>query len=65
VPTIIVGAVGALLAGIPVYFSKLWGMKHLPTEMVADPAGADQVPPASAFEPGAEPEGSSPTEPLN
>jgi MFS family permease len=65
VPTIIVGAVGALLAGIPVYFSKMWGMKHLPTEMVADPAGADQVPPASAFEPGAEPEGSNPTEPLN
>jgi hypothetical protein len=65
VPTIIIGAVGALLAGIPVYFSKLWRMKHLPTEMVAAPAADDEVPPVSAFEPSAEPEGSRPTEPLN
>lgn len=65
VPTIIIGAIGALLAGIPVYFSKLWRMKHLPTEMAAAPATDDEVPPASAFEPGAEPEGSRPTEPLN
>jgi hypothetical protein len=48
-----------------VYFSKLWGMKHLPTEMVADPASADETPAASAFEPGAEPEGTVPGEPLN
>ena len=65
VPTIVIGAVGALLGGIPVYFSKLWRMKQLPTEMVAAPAADDEVPPASAFEPGAEPEGSRPTEPLN
>lgn len=63
VPTIVIGAAGALLAGIPVYFSKLWGMKRLPTEMTAAPA--TEVPGASAFEPGAEPEGSPPTEPLN
>jgi len=62
VPTIIVGCAGSLLAGIPVFFSKLWRMRTLPTEMVAAPA--DDVPPASAFEPGAEPEGSGPTEPL-
>ena len=65
VPTIIIGAVGALLAGIPVYFSKLRRMKQLPSEMVAAPASDNDVPPASAFEPGAEPEGSRPTEPLN
>ncbi|MEO6532436.1 MAG: MFS transporter [Pseudolysinimonas sp.] len=64
VPTIVIGAAGALLAGIPVYFSKLWRMKKLPTEMVAAPATDEAVPPASAFEPGAEPEGSPPTEPL-
>jgi len=63
VPTIIVGCAGSLVAGIPVFFSKLWRMRTLPTEMVAAP-GDDAVPPASAFEPGAEPEGSSPTEPL-
>jgi MFS family permease len=65
VPTIAIGAVGALLGGIPVYFSKLWRMKQLPTEMVAAPSADDEVPAASAFEPGAEPEGSRPTEPLN
>ncbi|MEP6843364.1 MAG: MFS transporter [Pseudolysinimonas sp.] len=62
VPTIIVGCVGSLLGGIPVVFSKLWRMRTLPTEMTAAPA--TEVPAASAFEPGAEPEGSRPTEPL-
>ena len=65
VPTIVIGAVGTVLAGIPVYFSKLWRMRTLPTEMVAASGPDDRVPPASAFEPGAEPEGSPPTEPLN
>ncbi|MEO6115581.1 MAG: MFS transporter [Pseudolysinimonas sp.] len=67
VPTILVGCAGSLLAGIPVIFSKLWRMRTLPTEMTASPAASDTVdlPPASAFEPGAEPEGSRPTEPLN
>lgn len=65
VPTIIIGAAGGLLGGIPVYFSKLWRMRTLPTEMTAAPASQSDVPPASAFEPGAEPEGSRPTEPLN
>jgi MFS family permease len=65
VPTIIVGCAGSLLAGIPVFFSKLWRMRTLPTEMVATPAADDRAPAASAFEPGAEPEGSGPTEPLN
>ena len=64
VPTIVIGAAGALLAGIPVYFSKLWRMKKLPTEMVAAHGADDEMPPASSFEPGAEPEGSAPTEPL-
>jgi len=63
-PTIIVGCAGSLLGGIPVIFSKLWRMRTLPTGMVAGPEEAD-TPPASAFEPGAEPEGSSPTEPLS
>jgi len=64
VPTIIVGCAGSLLGGIPVIFSTLWRMRTLPTAMVA---GADEAdtPPTSAFEPGAEPEGSNPTEPLN
>lgn len=61
VPTIVIGGVGALLAGIPVYFSKLWRMRRLPTEMTPGP----EVPPASAFEPAAEPEGTRPTEPLD
>lgn len=61
-PTIIVGCAGSLLGGIPVIFSKLWRMRTLPTAMVA--ATDSETPPASAFEPGAEPEGSSPTEPL-
>jgi MFS family permease len=65
VPTILIGAVGALLGGIPVYFSKLWRMKKLPTDMVAAQEADDELPPASAFEPGAEPEGSRPTEPLS
>jgi MFS family permease len=67
VPTIIVGCVGSLLGGIPVIFSKLWRMRTLPTEMTAATAGAaaPTMPAASAFEPGAEPEGSRPTEPLN
>lgn len=66
VPTIVVGAAGGLLAGIPVIFSKLWRMRTLPTEMVATPASAGAgAPPASAFEPGSEPEGSAPTEPLD
>jgi len=63
VPTIIVGCAGSLLGGIPVFFSRLWRMRTLPTEMVAAPAD-DATPPASAFEPGAEPEDSGPTEPL-
>jgi len=62
VPTMIIGATGTVLSGIPIYFSKLWRMRTLPTEMVA--AAVDEVPSASAFEPGAEPEGSAPTEPL-
>jgi predicted MFS family arabinose efflux permease len=62
VPTIIFGVLGQLvLGGIPVVFSALWRMRTLPTEMVA----AAAVPPASEFEPGAEPAGSRPTEPLN
>ena len=61
-PTIIVGCAGSLLGGIPVIFSKLWRMRTLPTAMVA--ATDSETPPTSAFEPGAEPEGSSPTEPL-
>ena len=61
-PTIIVGCSGSLLGGIPVIFSKLWRMRTLPTAMVA--ATDSETPPTSAFEPGAEPEGSSPTEPL-
>jgi len=65
VPTIIIGAAGALLAGIPVYFSKLWRMKKLPTEMVAAHGADEPAPPASSSEPGAEPEGSPPTEPLS
>jgi len=65
VPTIVVGCVGSLLAGIPVIFSKLWRMRTLPTEMVSAPAAEAGTPPASAFESGAEPEGSRPTEPLN
>jgi hypothetical protein len=42
-------------------------MRTLPTEMTAATAGAaaPTMPAASAFEPGAEPEGSRPTEPLN
>ncbi len=66
VPTIVVGCIGSLLGGIPVFFSGLWGMKKLPTEMEASPADETAAtPPASAFEPGAEPEGTRPTEPLN
>ena len=42
-------------------FSALWRMRTLPTEMVA----ASAAPAPSEFEPGAEPEGSRPTEPLN
>ena len=61
-PTIIVGCAGSLLGGTPVIFSKLWRMRTLPTAMVA--ATDSETPPTSAFEPGAEPEGSSPTEPL-
>jgi MFS family permease len=64
VPTIIVGCAGSLLGGIPVIFSTLWRMRALPTAIVAgtDAAG---TPTTSAFEPGAEPEGSGPTEPLS
>jgi predicted MFS family arabinose efflux permease len=62
VPTILIGAAGGLLGGIPVYFSKLWRMKRLPTEMTAAPAA--EAPETSAFEPAAEPEGSRPTKPL-
>jgi hypothetical protein len=62
VPTIIFGVIGQLLfGGVPVVFSAFWRMRTLPTEMVA----ASGVPAASDFEPGAEPEGSRPTEPLN
>ena len=62
VPTIIFGVVGQLvLGGIPVVFSALWRMRTLPTEMVA----GSPAPAPSEFEPGAEPEGSRPTEPLN
>lgn len=63
VPTIVVGCVGSLLAGVPVFFSPLWRMTKLPTEVVA--AADTELPPTSSFEPGAEPEGTAPTEPLS
>lgn len=66
VPTIIFGVVGQLLfGGIPVVFSALWRMRTLPTEMVAASETSSAAAPPSEFEPGAEPESSRPTEPLN
>jgi len=66
IPTIIVGAILNLLAGIPVVFSGLWRMRTLPSVAAAElPTWKSGTPEPSEFEPGAGPEGSRPTEPLN
>jgi len=66
IPTIIVGAILNLLAGIPVVFSGLWRMRTLPSVAAAElPTWKSGTPEPSEFEPGAGPEGARPTEPLN
>lgn len=62
VPTVWVGVVGNLLGAMPVVFSALWMMRTLPT--TANGVGGAGEPPASSFEPGAEPESTRPTDPL-
>ncbi|MFC5501243.1 MFS transporter [Lysinimonas soli] len=62
VPTVWVGVVGNLLGAMPVVFSALWMMRTLPT--TANGVGGAGEPPASSFEPGAEPESARPTDPL-
>lgn len=61
VPAMVIGAIGGLLSAAPVVFSPLLGMRKLPVSAVG---AAEDAPPASAFEPGAEPEDAPPTEPL-
>lgn len=62
VPTVWVGVVGNLLGAMPVVFSALWMMRTLPT--TANGVGGAGEPPASSFEPDAEPESTRPTDPL-